>query len=247
MQICRTTIFLAFFSLVFCSCASVSVERVASIENRTPETRPDQIFVAPFEVEADALRVGRTGEDLTEFRRALGKSMQKQLIAYLSQSIAPAAPAGERTPRGNFWLIEGKFTYVNQGSRALRSIVGYGLGRTKMETETKVSSLKESRRKPLLLIETTGGSNLSPGALGTATFPISGPMALTSLIGVVDGFRSGISFDMHRTAREITAALSEELHRQGAISDEELIRAKRKGDLPDSFWPTDAPPLESAE
>jgi len=244
MEICRIPILLASICLLS-SCASVSVDRVASIDEGKPEGKPDKIFVKPFVTEDANLRVDRGQQDLKTFEEALGTSMQEQLIAYLSKSIAPAEPAGKKLPRGNYWLVEGEFVRVNQGSRALRSVVGYGFGGTKMEAVTTVSSLRNRKPQAILRVETVGGSNLSPGALGIVTFPISGPMALTSLVGLVDGFRSGISFDMHRTAREITAALSEELHHAGHLPNEEVIRAKRSGQLPDSIWPTERPTPES--
>lgn len=195
---------------------------------------PDEIFVRPFEVPKAALRVDREGKDLEKFRRSLGDFMAQQLAARLTKHVAPArvVAVGDATPQGNVWMVTGEFERVNQGSRLLRSTVGLGSGGTKMEVLARVFDL--SGREPLefLHIETTGGSNISQGIGGIVMVPFSGPMALTSLANAIDGVRSGVSFDAQRTAKEITAAISEYLHTRRALGGRPLLKSKRLGEMP---------------
>lgn len=222
--------------LLLTACASVSVERAVhpfGPENG-PKKKPDEILVRPFEVPASALRVDREGEDLEKFRKDLQEFMGLQLARRLKKHVAPArvVAAGDALPQGNYWLIEGEFERVNQGSRLLRSTVGLGTGGTKMEAVVRVFDLAGREPLEFLHIETTGGSNVSQGIGGVVLFPFSGPMALTSLANALDGVRSGVSFDARRTAKEITATISEYLHARRALGGKPLLKSKRLGEMP---------------
>jgi len=179
-------------------CASVSV-RDASVGSRTPKAPPEVIYVAPFDTRGAAFNVDREGQELDAFKRATAKMLQTRLVERLPE-IAPAAAAPEQWPsRG--WLVRGRFIRVNQGSRALRATIGFGLGATKMETEVMVYDLALSKKEPFLRFATTGGSNAEPGALGSAgTTLVAGVSALYSALG---NAAHGISEDAWRTAREI--------------------------------------------
>ena len=86
-----------------------------------------------------------------------------------------------------------------------------------------------SRRppRPFLLLQTTGGSNAAPGAIGTATYFATGVTALFSAGNLFEGTRSGLTFDTLRTVRQIVAALSEYLVDRGALSPDKRLRSKR--------------------
>jgi hypothetical protein len=216
------------------SCASVSVKDVLQLKNNPPSRAPEQVFVAPFTSSDDAIRVDRSGADLAKFQFQLSELMTRNLVLRLSKHVGPSTAVAKNAPlpRGNYWLIRGNFDRVYQGSRLLRSVIGLGTGATLMETTVEVYDL--SGRKPVrfLRIVTTGGSNISPGVLGVGTIFVSGPMALTSLFNVVDGLRSGVTFDTIRTSREINAALSEYLAQRGAIPAKKALRPKRLGKFP---------------
>ncbi|MEX1118400.1 MAG: hypothetical protein WEB60_06350, partial [Terrimicrobiaceae bacterium] len=88
-----------------------------------------------------------------------------------------------------------------------------------------------------LIVETTGGSNVSPGALGTAGFFVSGVTALPSLGNLLEGTRTGVTFDTIRTSKEISATLSEYLYLKKAIPYEDALSPKRPGKWQPDFWP----------
>lgn len=214
-------------------CASVSVkERDAAIH--IPPARPERILVEPFSFDVNNVRAGRGGRDLEEFRSEVSAGMTARLLQRIPQVTgipAQIASRGSALSSDNVWIVRGRFDRLNQGSRFLRSVVGLGAGGTKMETTVTVLDLSTGEQIPLCKLRTTGGSNISPGIGGVVTFWMSGPMALTSLFNVVEGARSGVSFDIDRTAREISAGLAEFLHENGLDDGRAPTPAKRIGSL----------------
>jgi hypothetical protein len=231
-------LFVSLLALSLCSCASVSVRKTERLTEKAPVRVPEKIFVRPFEFYEPALRVDRSGEGLEWLKNDLREKFTRHLVRRLKRHIAPAAAVAATAPlpTGNYWLIEGRFDRVNQGSRMLRSVVGFGFGGTKLETSIVVSDLSGKKPRPFLLIQTTGGSNASPGAIGTVGYFASGVTALGSAGNLVEGVRSGLTFDTIRTTKEATAAVSEYLSRQGAIPQKKALGPKRIGTLPRDWW-----------
>ncbi|MFM8831811.1 MAG: DUF4410 domain-containing protein [Spartobacteria bacterium] len=225
---------LSALSLWLASCASVSVDNIRQTSARPPLTAPDEILILPFAWNQSDLRVDRKGKDFEKFREELQARLNRHLIKKLGTHVAPARVISEEDglPRGNYWLLTGRFARINQGSRLLRSTLGLGAGGTKMETIVVVQDLSGPSPNKFLAFETTGGSNISQGIGGVVTLPVSGPMALTSLFNAVDGIRSGVSFDTMRTAHEISATLSDYLHERDALGKKPHIKPKRLGEVP---------------
>ena len=223
--------------LLLASCASVSVEKMRHTipPQEGPKTAPDEILIRPFVVSNKALRVDRNPEELEKFKKELRDRLAQQMAERFKKHVANTRVVAEddALPQGNFWLVSGEFQRVNQGSRALRSIVGFGAGGTKMDTVVRIYDLSQQEPREFLTFETTGGSNVSQGILGVLTFPVGGPMAFMSLANAVDGVRSGVTFDTKRTAREITAVLSEYLHKRRALVGKKPIKPKRLGEMPE--------------
>ena len=221
-------------SFLLVSCASVSVDNIRQTSTKPPTSAPEEILILPFGLNEDGLRVDRKGKDIETFRDELQTRFNSQLIKKLGTHVAPARMISpeESLPRGNYWLVTGRFARINQGSRLLRSTLGLGAGGTKMETIVVVQDLSGPIPNKFLAFETTGGSNITQGIGGIATLPVSGPMALTSLFNAVDGIRSGVSFDTIRTAHEIAATLSDYLHVREALGKKPHIKPKRLGEIP---------------
>jgi hypothetical protein len=207
--------------LLMAGCASVSVKEDKWSQDRL--AMPARVYVADFEVPADALDVDRAGPELEDFRQTVLKNFTNELCERISERIAPAVPLtkGLRPSKGA-WIVEGRFLRLNQGSRLLRSVVGLGAGGTKMEARTTVSVVgARGARRMIAEIETTGGSNAEPGMLTFPT-PIGGGIrALVSLA------KTGVTADQKRTARMITAAMAEKLETQGYALRGTKERVKR--------------------
>ena len=112
---------------------------------------------------------------------------------------------------------------MNQGSRALRAFVGFGAGRTKLETIVHVYDLQAGYSgMPFMSFTTSGGSGAMPGALASI-----GPIG--AVVKGVAGAAKGLTQDTARTSREITAQLSEYMYRSGWISEVPIHPAQDYG------------------
>lgn len=233
-------------ALSLCSCASVSVKTMERLTRDVPQKTPEKILVRPFTFHDPAVRVDRSGERLDRFKYDLQERFTRNLVKRLPRYIAPgeAIAATAPLPRGNYWLIEGRFDRINQGSRLLRSLVGFGFGGTKLDTSVLVYDLSGKKPKPFLLIETTGGSNASPGAIGTAAYFVSGVTALGSAANLLEGVRSGVTFDTQRTTREVAATMGHYLREEQGLPPE-TFTPKRLGRL--NFWPFNREPRRMRE
>ena len=123
--------------LMLGGCASVSVSRQ---EWSSIVCVPDKILVRPFTVDREKFRVDRDGVDLAAFEKKVSAEFADRLAERLTKHVRPAMviSMNEKVKDPKAWLIEGHFTRVHQGSRALRSLVGFGLGATKTEARVDV-------------------------------------------------------------------------------------------------------------
>jgi hypothetical protein len=211
---------------IFSGCASVSLSKREWIEPAAPA--PERILVGPFTLDRGNARVGREGGGFAEFEGEFLREFSGRLAERLSKHVAPAEvlEPDEKIPKGRVWVVRGHFTRLNQGSRALRAFVGFGLGGTKTEARFEVFRAgSRGRLEKIAEFETTGGSNAEPGALFSSPFG-AGPRLVTQLAA------SGLSADARRTARMVTAAISEKLHSRGEKLAGRPLRAKPLGDLP---------------
>jgi hypothetical protein len=187
-------------------CASVGVRNPAQAAN--PKL-PKQIFVADFDTSKGTFHVSRSGDELVTLQQKTASVLANYLVADLSKSVAPATRQnGSRNTRADAWLITGEFVRVNEGSRALRGLIGAGAGGTKMETIVRVYDLSHRSKEPVLQFETSGGSNAEPGAVLGGMFGAL-PNALRNA-----GAR-GVTDDTARTAREITAMVADYYAKNG--------------------------------
>jgi hypothetical protein len=214
-------------------CASISVKS----GTEEPVTHPpEKIYVAEFSTATGVFNVDREGAELKLFKQELARALRAAQVADLTNRLVAADPVmrhGWSHPRPA-WLVTGRFVRVNQGSRFLRAAFGLGLGGTKMETQVSVYDLSQPDRGPFLTFETTGGSNAEPGAVTAfATDPLT--IVIEAALGGASGFSHGVTEDTKRTAREITAVLSDVMYRRHWIPKSEWIKPKA--------YTTDVPPL----
>ena len=225
MILSKTTPFMLLLCLMLGGCASVSVSRQ---EWSSKVCVPDKILIRPFTVDREKFRVDRDGVDLDAFEEKFSAEFADRLAERLTKHIRPAMviSRNEKVKDPKAWLIEGHFTRVHQGSRALRSLVGFGLGATKTEARVDVFQVAaKGRMIRVAQLETTGGSNAEPGALFSSPFGAV-PRLITNVT------TSGLAADARRTARTITAAVSEKLSAQGAQLAGRPLRVKLLGSLP---------------
>jgi hypothetical protein len=209
---------------ILASCASISIQPDREYETKG---RPEKIYVARFSAAQGEFNVDREKAELREFKANLQKIMQVAQVTDLGDRLIDAANAPRdpwSRPR-RAWLVCGEFTRVNQGSRALRAIVGFGAGGTKLETRVEVYDLSDPQHHPFLTFATTGGSNAEPGAVTSiATDPLY--FVIQAALSGASGFSHGLTEDTERTAREITAKLSDYMYQRNWIGADRYIKPK---------------------
>lgn len=211
--------------LLGAGCASVSVKESNWVME--PPRLPSRIYVAPFTIRDDGMRVDRQGLDLYEFRQQFAQDFAVALAERLNKNVAPAQPGPPPPqPAPGTWVITGEFVRMNQGSRALRGLVGMGFGGTKMETITRIWQIGPGGQ-PVIIggIITLGGSGAAPGAIPSGPYTGGPTLVLTAS-------STGLSFDARRSARMITATISEKLASMGYPLPTRPMRPKRLGSLP---------------
>jgi hypothetical protein len=210
--------------LTLAGCASISVQPgMEAADLRLPK----EIYVADFSTSHSEFNVDREKGELADFKKNLQHILQVAQIADLSNRLIKAAPATKGLwdhPR-DAWLIRGEFIRVNQGSRFLRTAFGFGAGGTKLETRVVVYDLSHLSHGAILSFATTGGSNAEPGAITSfATDPLD--LAVQIALSGVSGFSHGLTEDTKRTAREITAEISDVMYRYRWIPKSAWIKPK---------------------
>lgn len=251
MKIPRVVIAL---TMAVAGCSSVSVieerEDAALAPNAAPSAVYLRLFDVPLAAEFDVF-TPNGGEDP---RRRVGQIVAEGFATRGARWIAPVSVlAVDEKPPSSGLLVEGKMLRVQQGSRALRLGIGFGLGRSHMDTSVRVFNLAKSTDQPWLAFKTTGGSNTEPGIVGALlTAPVTAPIvALPALASVAGGAMStasrsfkGVTQDGKRTGRAVAAAIHDRLARANLV--ERKAYPKRGGrmatplgevDLPDMAFP----------
>lgn len=226
--------FLPLACIVLAGCSSVSIHEESENAALAPSSRPAVLWVRPFEVprgtEFDA--AAKAPEDDPRIR--VGQLVAQGVLSRAEKWVAPGKllAVGEPAPVGGL-LVEGKILRVRQGSRALRLGIGFGAGRSLLETSVKVFNLDRSATEPWMVFETTGGSNSEPGLIGMVVpSPVSVPIAVTLLggtaaAGAITG--KGVTEDSLRTGRTVAAAVHERLAARTTVR--KAASVKRLGKL----------------
>lgn len=235
--------------LFLAGCSSVSVLQERETSRLAPASLPRALLVRPFEVRRGAefdAAAAKHGEDP---RGKIGDLVAEGVLSRAGAWIAPGKllAAGAPAPSDGL-LVQGKILRTQQGSRALRVGIGFGFGRTRLETSVRVFNLAASKTEPWLAFETTGGSNMEPGVVGALVpSPVAIPIALSvagSAVAAGAVGAKGVSQDATRTGRVIAAAVHDKLAAKGLVK--RSARVKRAGRLatPVGDVPVPAPALD---
>ena len=170
---------------------------------------PPHIYIAPFDTSTGKWLVGRDGVELVNFKEDFQTNFQHQLETRL-QKLAPTEQRWVDNLPDHGWLVAGEFITVYQGSRALRTAVGTGLGETTLQTRVYVYDLDVSKTQYVLAFRTGVPDPHNDTGAGSGSLPagltVIGDPVLTGM-----GLGSGLKLDTTRTCREIAAILAQHL------------------------------------
>lgn len=220
--------------LLLAGCSSVGVLQEREVPALAPASRPEVLYVRPFEVRRGAEFDASAPVSGGDPRNRIAELVTESILSRADAWIAPGKPlaAGAPVPSGGL-LVRGNILRTQQGSRALRIGIGFGLGRTRLETSVRVFNLDRSKDEPWLSFETTGGSNMEPGVVGALIpSPVQIPIAVSVVGGAVTAGSlgiKGVSQDAARTGRVIAAAIHDKLAKRRLVERETNV--KRAGRL----------------
>lgn len=221
-------------ALVLAGCSSTSVHNLQR-SGAPVATAPRLIFVSPFTVRTEVLHLGeRSRAEKAQLGRAISASLARKTASEVQRYAAPSAVlAAGRRPGAGTWHVRGEILKVDQGSRALRTAVGFGMGRTQFRTRVTVTEIRPDGPRTILTFHTTGSSGLEPGvAFGV----VGGAAAAKTAGGALLGSMAGVGGDMDRTAHEIAAVLSAYLSRNDLLSpSRQALTPNMAGQLPTTF------------
>ncbi len=226
-------------ALFLAACASVSVKDAQEVSS-TPIKMPEKIYVQKFSMEGAKVEIDKQGQELEDYKQGVVELLHTRLVDRLPE-IAPVEEykGGPLPTEG--WLIQGRFTWVNHGTKAARVLVGFGLGATKMETEVEVTELDGGTPRKFLTLKTTGGSNAEPGLAGSLVTPGTG--VSEAVAGSAAGAAISFPEDALRTAREIRNYLVDYIEEHNLAPNRQFLEANKDED--EDSPPTTPPPETS--
>lgn len=225
----RSAGWVPFFFLVavlWVSCASVSVKDAHEV-SATPVKMPEKIYVQKFSMEGAKVEIDMQGQELEEYKQGVIDMLHTRLVDRLPE-IAPVEEYKSGPLPAEGWLIQGRFTWVNHGTKAARVLVGFGLGATKMETEVEITELDGGTPRKFLTLKTTGGSNAEPGLAGSLVTPGTG--VSEAVAGSAAGAAISFPEDALRTAREIRNYLVDYIEEHNLAPNRQFIEANKDED-----------------
>ncbi len=222
----------AALALVCAGCAGARVENL-EVDPSVTLARPVRIIVYDFntgptdvevlaadaDAEAQGAALSQQQPDL--LAEAVADSLAARLVERIRSLDLPAERiAGAGVPEVNDLVIEGDFVRVDPGSRALRLVVGLGLGASELRTRVRVFHVTADGWRPVQQFEIVATSSRLPGAaFGIASGAAAGSAATSAATSVGSGavreLRSAIDAAAGRTAQQIAARLSELQRAQG--------------------------------
>ncbi len=166
---------------------------------------PPHIYIAPFDTTVGKWLVGRDGFQLVTFKEDFQTNFSHQLQDRLMK-LAPTEMRWINLP-DHGWLVTGQFVTVFQGSRALRTTIGLGMGETTFQTNVYVYDLDVSKTEYVLAFRTGVPDAQTDTGAGSGSLP-SGLLA-PDPVSTGMGLGSGLKLDTTRTCREIAAVLAQ--------------------------------------
>jgi hypothetical protein len=193
-------------SLFLTGCGSIQTAPLpSSTVKLTPN--PPHIYIAPFDTSTGKWLVGRDGVELVNFKEDFQTNFVHQLETRLNK-LAPVEQRWVNDLPDHGWLVAGEFVTVYQGSRALRTAIGAGMGETTLQTTVYVYDLDVSKTQYVLSFRTGVPDVKNDTGAGSGSAP-AGLTALGDPIATGIGLGSGLKLDTTRTCREIAAILAQ--------------------------------------
>lgn len=215
-------------------CASVSVTDERTNASLAPDKMPGVLYLRPFTRASGAEFDVTVPAEGPSAEQRLAESVSLGIMSRSEKWVAPTTilRRQDAAPRHGL-MVDGEITRAQQGSRTLRLFLGFGAGRSRLDTKVRVYNLEKSATKPWIAFNTTGRSSAEPGLVAAA---VPGPMTLPALAAMAGGVASsvsrglmGLTSDGKRSGRTIAAAVHDQLVEEDLTK--RRARVKRRGKI----------------
>ena len=211
--------------------------------------RPPRIAVYDFAVDASEVTRNQDilqqqldkGSDLPDRQRRidLGHEVAKQLSEHTVKDLQKMGFVAVRLPRNdrevprNSLIVHGRFIDVDEGNRLKRLVIGFGVGKSRLDTETEVFQiLTAGDEHKVLEFKTHSESGKLPGAAitmgaGAAVTGGASVAGAAAASGMAAGkaYTSQVDYLAQKTSDQITAYLSEYFAKEGWIPNNQAQKA----------------------
>ena len=230
---------LMLFALVAAGCASATVTpQQAAAPVKT--SRPRTVYVRNFAVVAEDVKEShgiisqgeRKFSSTPEEQRQMeiGHSAATELSNQLAKDLRALGfnveqQIGEVPASGDVLLVEGQFINVDEGAATRRVVIGFGVGKSTLDSQVQVYRIAGGSRQKLLEFTTHADSGKLPGTaltMGAGAVATGGAtVAGTAAAGGISGgkaYLGRVNYLADKTADQVNAYLSHYCAEQGWIS-----------------------------
>ena len=209
------TIFVLLLALAGCATVSVTPgsirppdPSVAYNAIEAEPTSPAQIEVRDFNFASssvtenrslfhraiDLFRISSADERRVAIGRHVAATLSHEAAQRLSKTglMATQTAGDDEVPaRGNFLLVSGRLTDVDEGNRFTRVALGFGLGESRLATEVHVFRVVNGEKAEVLAFHTRANSGKMPGMAASIGFGVFLLGPITALTAIEDALSSG--------------------------------------------------------
>lgn len=214
------------FLLLLAGCAPTNVAVQKEYYGNLPQPKRILVYnfaVSPDEVKLDEGVKGLIGGNATpkteqelKVGRAVSDALAKNLVTQLRKlGYAADRATGDVSPgQVDVLLVKGQIYSVDEGNRAERVVVGLGVGRSDVKTQTQVYMMLAEGRKLLEQLQTDAKSGYKPGMVETEGASIAAGhwaagLAVGAGINVAsEKYGANVEADADRTAKQIAEQLN---------------------------------------
>ncbi len=192
-----------------------------------------------FQKVIDAADSTTQTEATTEIAHEAASRLSADLATQISNLGLPAQPANRDTyVPPDALLIMGHFVDIDEGNRAERLVIGFGAGKSSIDTQVQVLEPRAGAYRTVFEFKTHAGSGDMPGAAVTmgagaaAQGALTGGMAAANIaVGGAKAYRSGIDSMIDRSADRATESLSQFFAQEGWIPPDKVKQPLLGGSL----------------
>jgi len=218
-------------------CASTKATTTMQYNGSLP--RPMRILVYQFATSPEEVQLDRSPTAVAEWKlkgtssaqersdvaHAVAQTLATKLVSKIQAYGLPAEIGYGPPPvqAGPVLVIDGQFIAIDEGSRAMRMVIGLGAGHSNVRTAVQVLEMYQEGRRVVDQFEVDARSGYKPGAAetmgaGAAAGTLATAAAVTAAGSVAsEAFGANVDADSERTAAKVAKLLGYFFAEQGWI------------------------------